>query len=109
MGRAPERNGVLEYCQRHGLAFLPYGALGGRSARSGGRSLRNSKLFPNIAKIAKQHRASPEQISLAWMSAKWPCIVHITSARSLAHLEDSLGAADVELNEQEVAAIDADG
>lgn len=107
--RAPERDGVLEYCEAQGLAFLPYGALGGRRARSGERSLRNTELFPNVARVAERHRMSAERVCLAWMLAKWPCIVHITGARSLAHLEDSLGAADVVLGAEEVAAIDSDG
>ena len=93
--RQPERDGTLEHCQRHGLAFLPYSALGGSGQRNGERSLANDALFPSIAAVAAARSVSREAVCLAWMLAKWPCLVHIASARRVEHLEDSLTAADV--------------
>jgi pyridoxine 4-dehydrogenase len=107
--RDAERDGVLEYCQSEGLAFLPYSALGGEQKRRGGRSLRDKTLFPAIGAVVDRTGASAEQVSLAWMLAKWPCLVHITSARHVAHLENSVGAATVSLTPEEIEAIDRDG
>lgn len=44
--RSAERDGVLDYCEEHGLAFIPYGTFGG-SARRGkyGEGRKNASAF----------------------------------------------------------------
>lgn len=107
--RDPERDGVLEYCQAEGLAFLPYAALGGDLKRRGGRSLRDRGLFPAIGAVVDRTGASAEQVSLAWMLAKWSCVVHIAGARHVSHLENSVASAMLTLTTEEVEAISRDG
>ena len=43
------------------------------------------------------------------MQAKWPCVQHITSARRLAHLKDTLNSSSIAVSAEEIAAIDQDG
>ena len=45
----------------------------------------------------------------SYMHAKWPCVQHITSARRLAHLKDTLNSSSIAVSAEEIAAIDQDG
>ena len=100
--RSSERNGVLEYCQSEGLAFLPWSPLGGSKNAGGAGLLRDPVAFPALNEVAKAKGRTPEATLLAWMMAKWSCVIHITSARRPAHLRDSLTAADLSLTADEV-------
>lgn len=98
--RQPESDGVLEYCETEGLTFFPWSPLGG-SRRVG--SLED---IPVIAQLAKEKGVSVYQIVLAWLRGKSPCIVPIPGASKVSSLEDSVGAIDVKLSEEEVGKID---
>ena len=66
----------------------------------------NRELLALIHTLAKEKSASPAQISLAWMLCKKPYIVPIPGSRKLSRIKENLGAADVILTADEVAAID---
>lgn len=68
---------------------------------------RNRPLLELLEGTAQRHGASPAQISLAWMLCKKPYIVPIPGTRKPERLAENLGAADVALSADEVAAIDA--
>jgi aryl-alcohol dehydrogenase-like predicted oxidoreductase len=93
--------GVVEYCEREGLGFLAYSPAGG------GRL--NLKLpgHPVVRRIADHRRVSPHAVVLAWVLAQGRTVIAIPSARTVAHAEDSAGASNLELDEQEVRDIDA--
>ena len=55
---------------------------------------------------AQIHNATPAQISLAWMLCKNPRLVPIPGTRRPDRLRENLGAADVSLTADEIAAID---
>jgi diketogulonate reductase-like aldo/keto reductase len=59
--------------------------------------------------VAAERGASAAQVAIAWVRAQQPraVIVPIVGARSLAQLEDDLGALDVELSDDELARLDA--
>ena len=50
-----------------------------------------------IGKVAKQKKATPAQIALAWLLAQKPWIVPIPGTTKLNRLEENLGAAAIEL------------
>jgi aryl-alcohol dehydrogenase-like predicted oxidoreductase len=82
---------VLEACQADDLAFIPYFPLSaGSLTESGGAA----------AEIASRHNATPGQIALAWLLTL-PTTLPIPGTGSVAHLEENLGAASVQLEEQE--------
>lgn len=66
----------------------------------------NKKLIALIKRIAKEHNATPAQISLAWMINKKPYIVPIPGSRHLNRIEDNIAAADIKMSQEEVAEID---
>ena len=67
---------------------------------------KNKELLELVRTIAAERKATPAQISLAWMLCKKPYIVPIPGSRKLERLTENAGAADVVLTEQEVSEID---
>lgn len=67
---------------------------------------RNRELLDYLLQLARQHDATPSQISLAWMLCKKPWIVPIPGTRHLDRLKENAGAADIRLTAEEVARID---
>ena len=67
----------------------------------------NLKLAERFNALATAQGISPAQLSLAWVLARAPHIIAIPGTRTIAHLEDNLGAASVTLAPETIAAIDA--
>lgn len=68
---------------------------------------KNEQLLSLLQLLAEAHHATPSQISLAWMINKKPWIVPIPGTRKISRLKENAGAADIHLNADEVAHIDA--
>src|SRR5579862_2997756 len=81
---------VVEFCQKHGIAFIPWFPLG--AGKIAGEVL---------SRIAKAHRASPTQIALAWLLRRSPIVLPIPGTSSIEHLEQNVAAAGVQLTENE--------
>ena len=89
---------VLEYCEKHKIAFIPwFPVAAGKLAQPGGV----------LDSVAKKHDATVSQLSLAWLLHHSPVILPIPGTSSVAHLEENLKSADVILNEAEWADIEA--
>jgi pyridoxine 4-dehydrogenase len=79
---------VVDYCAREGIVFVPYYPL----RADPGRALRDT---------ANRHRATPQQVMLAWLLKRSPAMLPIPGTLSLAHLEENLGALSLELSDAE--------
>jgi aryl-alcohol dehydrogenase-like predicted oxidoreductase len=84
---------VLAHCEKLGIAFLPWYPLGAGSA------VRASK----IKRVAKRLGAAPAQIAIAWLLAKSPVMLPIPGTSSLAHLEENMAAAKIQLSREDLA------
>jgi aryl-alcohol dehydrogenase-like predicted oxidoreductase len=92
-----ESEGVLELCEKDGIAFLPWYPLDtGKLASS--RSA--------LAKVAKASGATPAQLALAWLLNRSEVMLPIPGTGSLAHLEENQAAAGMKLSDAEAAAIE---
>jgi pyridoxine 4-dehydrogenase len=92
---------VLEACVERGLAFVPFFPLGsafGLAPRPGDD--------PGVQRIAQARGATPAQVALAWLLAHAPTVLLIPGTSSLAHLEENLGAGDLELAADDLAVLD---
>ncbi|MCT7952175.1 aldo/keto reductase [Ancylothrix sp. C2] len=98
--RQPEFDGVLEYCERETLTFLPWSPLGGS------RRVKSLKEFTVIANLAQEKEVSVYCIVLAWLRAKSSCIVPIPGATKVSSIEDSVQAVKVKLTAEEMGQID---
>lgn len=67
---------------------------------------KNRELVGLLHRIASEKAATPAQISLAWMLCKKPYIVPIPGTRKTERLKENAGAADVELTDSEIEALD---
>lgn len=67
---------------------------------------KNGKLLELLQKTAEEKNATPAQISLAWMLCKKPWIVPIPGSRKPERMLENAKAAEIELSEAEVRALD---
>lgn len=87
---------VLEYCERNDLAFIPWFPMAtGELAKPGGP----------LDAIAREHGATPAQLALAWLLRRSPVMLPIPGTSSVAHLEENVAAAQVQLTDDEYAAL----
>ncbi len=85
---------VLDYCEREGIAFIPWFPLAtGDLARPGG----------TLDEIAGRHDATPGQVALAWLLARSPVMLPIPGTSSVEHLEENVAATDLRLTDEEIA------
>ncbi len=80
---------VVDYCTKEEIVFVPFFPL----RADGGRAVKD---------IARAHGATPRQVILAWLLARSPVMLPIPGTLSSAHLEENMGALDLELSDAEV-------
>ena len=93
---------VLELCMQRDIAFVPYFPLG--SAFSGGP--KQLAQDPVIARVARRRGATVTQVALAWLLFRYERMLLIPGTSSVAHLEENMAAADVELDESDLAELE---
>ena len=124
--RAVEENEVLATCEELGIGLVPYSPLGrgyltgkitekttfadndirSHNPRFTPEAIKaNQAVIDLLERIAAEKDATPAQIALAWLLAQKPWIVPIPGSRRLHHLEDNLGAVDIELTADDLSEI----
>ncbi|OBA75232.1 aldo/keto reductase [Mycobacterium sp. 1554424.7] len=92
---------TLDFCKSEGIAWVPYFPLGSS--------------FPHLPKVtddevvvevAGEIGATPAQVGLAWLLAHSPNTLLIPGTRSVAHLEENLGAGNVALGADVLARLE---
>lgn len=81
---------VVDYCESHGMAFIPWFPLG--AGKVAGDVLH---------KVAHTHQANPKQVALAWLLRRSPIVLPIPGTSSIEHLEENVAAAGLKLSEDE--------
>lgn len=89
------RNGILAYCQQNEIIVTAYTPI------EKGRVAQDSE----IRQIADKHGATPVQIALNWLISQ-PKVIAIPMSMDEKHLEENLGALDIELSEEEAQRLD---
>src|SRR2546425_5159245 len=82
---------ALNYCEKEKMGFIPWAPIGG----GGTRSL--SKSATQLEAEAKRHNVSVVQLALAWLLQRSPVMLPIPGTSSLAHLEENMAAAKLQL------------
>ncbi len=119
---------VLPYCEREGIAFLPFSPLGrgflaGRFSsvadlpaedwrstlpRFQAEALAaNQALVETVRAVAERHGATPAQVALAWVVAQGSRVVPIPGTKTPKYLLDNVAAADLDLTAADLAELDA--
>jgi pyridoxine 4-dehydrogenase len=87
---------LLDHATAEGVAFIPWFPLAtGGLVKDGGP----------LEALAKEHDATPSQLALAWLLKRSPVVLPIPGTSSVAHLEDNIGAAAIDLTEAEFEAL----
>jgi len=94
---------VLELCIEREIAFVPYFPLG--SAFSGGPKQLGED--PAVAGVAERLGITVTQVALAWLLSRYERMLLIPGTSSVQHLEENMAAADVELDEQDLAELES--
>ncbi len=85
---------LLDHAEAEGIAFIPWFPLAtGELSRPGGP----------LDALAREHDATPSQLALAWLLRRSPVMLPIPGTSTVAHLEDNLAAASLELSDDEFA------
>jgi pyridoxine 4-dehydrogenase len=83
---------VLEACESQNIGFIPWFPLAaGPLAAADGP----------LQRIAADHDASPSQLALAWLLRRSPVMLPIPGTSKVAHLEENVAAASIELSDDE--------
>lgn len=83
---------VVDHCGREGIVFVPYFPLRGTDTDA-------------VQAVAARHHATASQIALAWLLRRAPHILPIPGTLSLEHAKDNLAALDLELADEDFAAL----
>ena len=124
--RRPEEE-LLPALEELGIGLVPFSPLG-RGYLTGtidentsfeGRDIRNSVprftpeareanqvLVDLLRGMASQKNATPAQVALAWLLAQKPWIIPIPGTRRLERLKENLGAAEIDLTDDDLHQID---
>jgi aryl-alcohol dehydrogenase-like predicted oxidoreductase len=88
---------LLDHCTDKGIGFIPWFPLAtGKLLEDGGP----------LAQIAADTGAEPSQLALAWLLRRSPVMLPIPGTSSVAHLDQNLGAAELELTDQQFEALE---
>jgi len=88
---------LLDHAEKNDIAFIPWFPLA------------TGKLLDHdgpLAQIATDTGAHPSQLALAWLLKRSPVMLPIPGTSSVAHLEQNLGAAELELTDAQFAALE---
>ena len=122
-----EQNGVLNTCEELGIGLVSYSPLGrgyltgtidentkfasvdirSRNPRFTQEAIKANRVVIELLERigAEKGGATPPQVALAWVLAQKPWIVPIPGSRKLEHLQENLGALDIELSANDLSDI----
>jgi pyridoxine 4-dehydrogenase len=87
---------LLDHAEGAGIAFIPWFPLAtGALAEPGG----------DLAELAERYGASPSQLALAWLLRRSPVMLPIPGTSTVAHVEDNIAAAQIDLTDEAYAAL----
>ena len=79
---------VVSYCEREGIAFIPWYPLGAGSLAGNAA----------LTRVAIKHRATPFQVAVAWLLARSKTMLPIPGTSKVAHLQENVAAAGISLD-----------
>ncbi len=89
---------VLEYCARENIGFIPWFPMAtGDLLKPGGP----------LQRISDEIAVTPAQLALAWLLQRSPVLLPIPGTSKVAHLEENLASARIELKPDQVQQLDA--
>lgn len=98
---------TVKFCESHNIAVLPWYPMGGSAATSiAKKSSGDGTTNHPLADFARDHNATPNQVALAWLLQASPVMLPIPGTSSIAHLEDNVAAASLDIPEADWDALE---
>jgi pyridoxine 4-dehydrogenase len=91
---------VLDHCAAQNIGFIPWYPLAAGDLAKPGAVL---------DELARQRKATPSQVALAWLLKRSPVMLPIPGTRKVKHLEENVAAAAIELSDDEFRKLDQQG
>ena len=91
---------VLDYCQAQNIGFIPWFPLAAGDLAKPGSILDD---------LSRKYGATPSQLALAWVLKRSPVMLPIPGTGKVAHLEENVAAATIELSSEDFAALSEQG
>jgi aryl-alcohol dehydrogenase-like predicted oxidoreductase len=122
-----EEREMIPLCIDEGVAVIPWSPLargflaGNRDSKGNGETLRartddyahnmyyqpeDFAVVDRVEEVAEAHGVTPAQIALAWVLHKPGITSPIIGASKMPHLEQAIGALEIELSDEEIAALE---
>ncbi len=89
---------IVDYCAGAGIAFIPYGPLGADPMKPGAPLASAEGV---LAEVGKKLGATTTQVALSWLLHRAPNILPIPGTTSIAHLEENVAAAQLNLSQDQ--------
>lgn len=88
---------VIDYCERVGLAFMPWYPLGAGALVD----------HAALTRVAARYQATPMQVAIAWLLARSPNMLPIPGTAKVPHLEENVAAASIALTPDDLRELGA--
>jgi pyridoxine 4-dehydrogenase len=89
---------LITFAGEHEIAFVPFFPLAGGPAQLAADA--------KIVQVAGKHGATPAQIALAWLLARYERMLLIPGTSSIAHLEENIAAIEIQLDDADLAVLE---
>ena len=99
--REPEKDGLLEFCEKEGVTLIAYSPL----ASGALFERRRAPLLKELEAIAARYGKTASQISLSWLISHEP-VVAIPKASTVTHTEQNIATMDIGLLAEDIAELD---
>ena len=90
---------IIDYCEAHRIAFIPWFPLGAGKLRS---EVHEDRAHERLERVARRHEASVMQVALAWLLARSRSMLVIPGTSKVRHLEENVAAAELELDDDDI-------
>jgi aryl-alcohol dehydrogenase-like predicted oxidoreductase len=95
-------DGMVEFARERGIAYVPFFPLGSAFRGGPARLARHA----TVVQVADKHGATPAQIALAWLLARYERMLLIPGTSSIAHLDENMAAIGLALDDADLAVLD---
>jgi aryl-alcohol dehydrogenase-like predicted oxidoreductase len=92
---------LVDECGARGIAFVPFFALAGGEREAGATAGHSDA----VRAVAREHRATPAQVRLAWTLHRGPHLLAIPGTGSVEHLVENVAAGGLRLSDADLAAL----
>jgi aryl-alcohol dehydrogenase-like predicted oxidoreductase len=93
---------MVEFARERGIAYVPFFPLGSAFRGGPARLARHA----TVVQVADKHGATPAQIALAWLLARYERMLLIPGTSSMAHLEENMATIGLALDDADLAVLD---